>query len=73
MPALWRRRKAGLWVRVQPALQINFQDGRGYTEKPCLKKTEKKKGKMSPLVHFLLKKEKGVFESKHVLLSNNNT
>jgi hypothetical protein len=28
-----------LWVQGQPDLQGKFQDGQGYTEKPCLKKT----------------------------------
>ena len=29
-------------VRGQPGLQNKFQDSQGYTEKPCLKKTNKK-------------------------------
>jgi hypothetical protein len=30
-------------VRGQPGLQSEFQDSQGYTEKPCLEKTKKKK------------------------------
>jgi hypothetical protein len=29
----------------QPCLQSEFQDSQGYTEKPCLKKTKKKRKK----------------------------
>jgi hypothetical protein len=32
-----------LWVRGQPGLQSEFQDSQGYTEKPCLEKTNKQK------------------------------
>jgi hypothetical protein len=31
------------WVWGQPGLQSEFQDSQGYTEKPCLKKPQKKK------------------------------
>jgi hypothetical protein len=41
-PAPRRQKHAGLWVWGQPALQSEFQDSQGYTEKPCL---EKEKGK----------------------------
>jgi hypothetical protein len=39
-PNTW---EADFWVRGQPGLQSEFQDNRGYTEKPCLKKTNKTK------------------------------
>jgi hypothetical protein len=38
------RRQADFWVRGQPGLQSELQDSQGYTEKPCLEKTKKKKG-----------------------------
>jgi hypothetical protein len=31
----------GFWVQGQPSLQSEFQDSQGYTEKPCLEKTNK--------------------------------
>jgi hypothetical protein len=43
IPALGRQRQADFWVRGQPGLQSEFQDSQGYTEKPCLEKTENKK------------------------------
>jgi hypothetical protein len=43
IPALGRQRQADFWVRGQPGLQSEFQVTQGYTEKPCLKKTNKKK------------------------------
>jgi hypothetical protein len=43
IPALGRQRQADFWVRSQPGLQSEFQDSQGYTEKPCLKNTHKKK------------------------------
>jgi hypothetical protein len=43
IPALRRQRQADFWVQGQPGLQSEFQDSQGYTEKPCLKKPEKKK------------------------------
>ena len=33
------------WVRCQPGLQSEFQDGQGYTEKPCLEKNKQNKNK----------------------------
>jgi hypothetical protein len=32
-PSTW---EVDLWVQGQPGLQSEFQDSRGYTEKPCL-------------------------------------
>jgi hypothetical protein len=43
IPALWRQRQVDFWVRGQPGLQSECQDSQGYTEKPCLEKTKKKK------------------------------
>ena len=43
IPALERQRQADFWVQGQPALQSEFQDSQGYTEKPYLKKTKKQK------------------------------
>jgi hypothetical protein len=40
IPALGRQRQAS-----QPGLQSEFQDSQGYTEKPCLKNTNKKQTK----------------------------
>jgi hypothetical protein len=37
------QRQADFWVRGQPGLQSEVQDCQGYTERPCLKKTKKKK------------------------------
>jgi hypothetical protein len=42
IPALGRQRQADFWVWGQPGLQSEFQDGQGYTEKPCLEKTNTK-------------------------------
>jgi hypothetical protein len=33
-------------VRGQPGLPSEFQDSQGYTEKPCLEKTKRKKKKV---------------------------
>jgi hypothetical protein len=41
IPALGRQRQADFWVRGQPGLQREFQDSRGYTEKPCLEQQNK--------------------------------
>jgi hypothetical protein len=41
-PALRRQRQADFLVQGQPGLQSEFQDSQGYTEKPCLKKQNKK-------------------------------
>jgi hypothetical protein len=45
IPALGRQRQVDFWVRGQPDLQSEFQDSQGYTEKPCLEKTNKQKHK----------------------------
>jgi hypothetical protein len=45
IPALGRQRQADFWVRGQPGLQSEFQDSQGYTEKPCLEKTNKQTNK----------------------------
>jgi hypothetical protein len=41
IPALGRQRQVDFWVWGQPGLQSEFQDSQGYTEKPCLEKTNK--------------------------------
>jgi hypothetical protein len=41
IPALRRQRQADL--QSWPGLQSEFQDGQGYTEKPCLKKPKTNK------------------------------
>jgi hypothetical protein len=43
IPALGRQRQADFWVQGQPALQSEFQDSQGYTEKPCLEKQTNKR------------------------------
>ena len=43
IPALGRQRQVDFWVQGHPGLQSEFQDSQGYTEKPCLQKTKKKK------------------------------
>jgi hypothetical protein len=45
IPALGRQRQADFWVRGQAGLQSEFQDSQGYTEKPCLQKTNKQTNK----------------------------
>jgi hypothetical protein len=45
IPALGRQRQANFWVQGQPGLQSEFQDSRGYTEKPRLERNQKKKEK----------------------------
>jgi hypothetical protein len=47
IPALRRQRQADFWVQGQPALQSEFQDSQGYTEKPCLEKQNKNKKKQT--------------------------
>jgi hypothetical protein len=37
-PSTWEAEAVDFWVRGQPALQSEFQDSQGYTEKFCLKK-----------------------------------
>jgi hypothetical protein len=41
IPALGRLRQANFKVQGQPGIQSEFQDSKGYTEKPCLKKNKK--------------------------------
>jgi hypothetical protein len=41
-----REAEAGGFLRGQPALQSEFQDSQGYTEKPWLKKPKKKEKKI---------------------------
>jgi hypothetical protein len=55
IPALGRQRQADFWVRGQPGLQSEFQDSQGYTEKPCLEKTEKKKINSQKITKFFTK------------------
>jgi hypothetical protein len=43
IPALGRQRQVDFWVQSQPGLQSEFQNSQDYTEKPCLKKTNKNK------------------------------
>jgi hypothetical protein len=45
IPALGRQRQADFEVQGQPGLQSEFQDSQGYTEKPCLEKTNKQTNK----------------------------
>jgi hypothetical protein len=53
IPALGRQRKADFWVWGQPALQSEFQDSHGYTEKPCLKKPKSQVWCHTPLIPAL--------------------
>jgi hypothetical protein len=43
IPALGRQRQADFRVPGQPGPQSEFQDSKGYTEKPCLEKKKKKR------------------------------
>lgn len=45
IPALRRQGEVDIWVRGHPGLQSEFQNSWDYLEKPCLKKTERKKRK----------------------------
>jgi hypothetical protein len=38
-----REAETGGFLSSRPAWSTKFQDSQGYTEKPCLKKTKKKK------------------------------
>jgi hypothetical protein len=38
IPALGKQKQMDFLVQGQPTLQSEFQDNKGYTEKPCLKK-----------------------------------
>jgi hypothetical protein len=59
IPALGSQRQVDLWVRGQPGLQSEFQDCRGYTEKPCLVKQTKqnktKQNKQTKTIPSLIK------------------
>jgi hypothetical protein len=64
------------WVPGQPGLQSEFQDSRGYTKKPCLKKakqtnkqTEKKQTKQKNLKR---RKEKGIKKEIYTETENNS-
>jgi hypothetical protein len=45
IPALRRQSQADFWIKGQPGLQSEFQDNKGYTEKPCLEKPKQKTNK----------------------------
>jgi hypothetical protein len=42
-PSTWEAESGGFLSSRPPGLQSEFQDSQGYTDKPCLKKTKKKK------------------------------
>jgi hypothetical protein len=45
--------EAGRFVSLRPAgLQSEFQDSQGYTEKPCLKQTNKTKTKKTLFLQY---------------------
>ena len=46
-PCTWEAEAGGFLSSSQPGLQSEFQDSKGYTEKPCLKKQNKNK-KLEP-------------------------
>jgi hypothetical protein len=68
--------KAGrsLWVQGQPGLQSEFQDSQGYTEKPCLGKTERKTNRQKRKVHSFstLFPDKSTLWSPHELPISSN-
>jgi hypothetical protein len=39
-------------VQAQPGLQSEFQDGQGYTEKPCLRKQKQKTKTQRQDIHY---------------------
>jgi hypothetical protein len=41
-PSIWEA-EAGGFLSLRPAWSKEFQDSQGYTEKPCLEKTNKQK------------------------------
>jgi hypothetical protein len=47
IPVLRRQKQVYLLVQGQPGLQMEFQDNKGYTKKPCLKKTKQTKTKIT--------------------------
>ena len=40
-PSTWEAEAGDFWVRGRPGLQGEFQNSQGYTEKPCLGRTNK--------------------------------
>ena len=58
LAALGRQRQVNFWVQGQPGLQSEFQDSQGYTEKPCLEKTENK-----PKQKISCENERNIFAS----------
>ena len=42
-PSIQEAEQVDFWVRGQSGLQSDFQDRRGYTEKPCLESNPPKK------------------------------
>jgi hypothetical protein len=44
-----REAEAGGFLSSRPAWSTEFQDSQGYTEKPCLKKTNKQTNKQTSL------------------------
>lgn len=42
-PCTWETEAVDLWIWDQSGLQSKFQDGVGYTEKPCHKQRKRKK------------------------------
>ena len=59
-----------LSVQSQPALQIEFQDSQGYTERPCLRKKNLKKGERLKDNQALLQREKVTVELPRPYHSN---
>jgi hypothetical protein len=53
IPVLGRQRQVDFWVRGQPALQSEFQDSQGYTEKTCLEKPKEKKTTKAWKLYFV--------------------
>jgi len=50
--SIWKL-SANFWVRGQPGLQSEFQDSQGYTEKPCLEKTNKQTNKQTKYLEMI--------------------
>jgi hypothetical protein len=66
IPALERQKQADFWVWGQPGLQSEFQDSQGYTEKPCLEKTNKQTNKQTNRMRLHVG-EVGVRQGKSLL------
>ena len=64
-----REAEAGGFLSSRPAVQSEFQDSQGYTEKPCLEKPKKEKEKKRKKTFLKNKRKKRLGHHKNYDLS----